>query len=424
MALPSGYTEMPYLESTGTQYIDTLVSGSTIGKIETKFAYTSITTGAYRNYFGVEESGKPYKALGFRVESDSSIFNFYARDISQNITADISTHSMSIVIDTSDYTLNFDGNSYTKLGTEAISDLALTLFASRRGSSTVDRFGCVKLFNFKIYNTSDTLIRDFVPAVRKSDNIIGLYDTVNDKFYANSGTGTFYAPIPQSGTDYYIINRTEHWKWEKFATTQTIPQLTDFEGKIYTEVRYFNDSQLSLSMNLADSYTARCTTWCYCPSAFSQSITFNSDDASTTWLNGTKIATCSAYNDAKTVTVEFKAGWNCLQVCYTEGSGGDGWILSPRLDALTGITSRSAEAPMVNIITTISPNIGSIDNSGFNIVNTTCKLNYNNNDNKYLVKQWKNGSTVLSTDVLTYSFTVNASKNITVILQSHGVAMV
>ena len=190
------YTQLEYIESTGTQYIDTLVSGSIIGKVETKFAYTLITTGAYRNYFGVEESGSPYNSFGFRVESNSSIFNCYARNISQNFTADISTHSMSIIIDTSGYTLNFDGDSYIKSGTEAISNLALTLFASRRGSSTVDRFGCVKLFNFKIYNTSNTLIRDFIPVFRHSDGAIGLLDLVNLKFYGNSGTDLFIGGDP------------------------------------------------------------------------------------------------------------------------------------------------------------------------------------------------------------------------------------
>ena len=47
-----------------------------------------------------------------------------------------------------------------------------------------------RIYYVKIWDNG-TLIRDFVPAVRKSDNEIGMYDRVNDVFYTNDGTGTF-----------------------------------------------------------------------------------------------------------------------------------------------------------------------------------------------------------------------------------------
>ena len=34
-------------------------------------------------------------------------------------------------------------------------------------------------------------IVSLVPCYRKSDNVIGAYDTVTDTFYTNAGTGTF-----------------------------------------------------------------------------------------------------------------------------------------------------------------------------------------------------------------------------------------
>ena len=41
-------------------------------------------------------------------------------------------------------------------------------------------------------NAADgTPIRNFVPCYRKSDNVIGLYDTVEGVFYTNAGTGSF-----------------------------------------------------------------------------------------------------------------------------------------------------------------------------------------------------------------------------------------
>ena len=46
------------------------------------------------------------------------------------------------------------------------------------------------IYSWKFYQ-DDILIRDFIPCYRKSDNVIGMYDTVNGIFYTNKGTGTF-----------------------------------------------------------------------------------------------------------------------------------------------------------------------------------------------------------------------------------------
>ena len=48
----------------------------------------------------------------------------------------------------------------------------------------------MELYNFKMYD-NDALVRNFIPCYRKSDNAAGLYDTVNNVFYTNAGTGKF-----------------------------------------------------------------------------------------------------------------------------------------------------------------------------------------------------------------------------------------
>lgn len=37
------------------------------------------------------------------------------------------------------------------------------------------------------------LVRDFMPAIRNSDNVVGMYDTVSGTFFENQGTGVFVA---------------------------------------------------------------------------------------------------------------------------------------------------------------------------------------------------------------------------------------
>ncbi len=50
-----------------------------------------------------------------------------------------------------------------------------------------------KLYGFKIAETDGDTLRDFKPAIRNSDQAIGLLDTVNNVFYENKGTGTIEA---------------------------------------------------------------------------------------------------------------------------------------------------------------------------------------------------------------------------------------
>jgi hypothetical protein len=51
----------------------------------------------------------------------------------------------------------------------------------------------IKVISFQIKNESGILIRDFIPAKRNSDNVLGMYDTVSGQFFTNAGTGEFVA---------------------------------------------------------------------------------------------------------------------------------------------------------------------------------------------------------------------------------------
>ena len=53
------------------------------------------------------------------------------------------------------------------------------------------------IFGMKIYGVElfedSVLVRKLIPAKRKSDNVLGMYDMVTEKFFTNAGTGTFTA---------------------------------------------------------------------------------------------------------------------------------------------------------------------------------------------------------------------------------------
>ena len=65
------------------------------------------------------------------------------------------------------------------------------LFASRQGwNPNIGAYGIMKIYSCQIYDGT-TLVHNFVPARRDSDDVLGLYDTVNDSFCTNAGTGSF-----------------------------------------------------------------------------------------------------------------------------------------------------------------------------------------------------------------------------------------
>ena len=77
-------------------------------------------------------------------------------------------------------------NSSTLSGTTA--DNNLTIFA-RNGSQY---FFVGNLYRLRIWDWLDNgaLIRDYIPAVRDSDDAVGLYELVQGQFCENSGSGT------------------------------------------------------------------------------------------------------------------------------------------------------------------------------------------------------------------------------------------
>ena len=88
--------------------------------------------------------------------------------------------------------LNVNGTNYTPTVTTAASNLAYSVRTMHLLHSNGYDFGYTsgKVYYCKI-TVDGTLVRNFVPCYRKSDNIVGLYDLVNGVFYTNAGTGNF-----------------------------------------------------------------------------------------------------------------------------------------------------------------------------------------------------------------------------------------
>jgi hypothetical protein len=80
-----------------------------------------------------------------------------------------------------------DTSNLSRYSTAPIHIMARREYGS---NDKTDCMGTQRTKSCKIYD-NNVIIRDFVPCIRKSDNVAGLLDKVNDVFYTNAGTGTF-----------------------------------------------------------------------------------------------------------------------------------------------------------------------------------------------------------------------------------------
>lgn len=180
------YIQLDYIESTGTQYIDT-------GYIPT--INTDIKTRASVQY----NSGSTPVAL-FGYLSGNDPYNRYAVQYHKEVVY-VAKGKTEGVISTIDYTKMcdietkgskyiYDGNviSVAPLDFSVSNKLSIVLFARR--TTNVNRHSKSKIEFFKIYEKG-ALVMDLIPCIRKTDGVVCMYDNVSQSFFENEGTGSF-----------------------------------------------------------------------------------------------------------------------------------------------------------------------------------------------------------------------------------------
>lgn len=193
--LPVEYTQVDYIESSGTQYIDTGYKLNGNSEIYTDYMLTSVSPNEIGMIFGARENNdKRGFMFGDASSNNSFPVAYYGEgNTSSSIAKAISTNSENNKM----YNLTVKDGKFniSELGTISFtkSTFSLTnsmyIFCGNQNSSPSYKVKA-RIYNFNIYE-NDTLIRNFIPCYRNSDNEVGLYDLVNNIFYTNQGTGVF-----------------------------------------------------------------------------------------------------------------------------------------------------------------------------------------------------------------------------------------
>ena len=190
------HTEIEYLESTGTQYINTGFSATYLTKIDIDFQYTSNTTDGNTRVFG---SRRTWKSRGFYGGTAYDIIGEKYWYLVGTLASDSSWRSADINSDTNKHNLvlNKDGAYidnvlvWTPVNTPTsfASYSTIALFGAMEGTTPAIITGICRIYGCKIYD-NDVLVREFVPALDQN-NVPCMYDKINKELYYNAGSGTF-----------------------------------------------------------------------------------------------------------------------------------------------------------------------------------------------------------------------------------------
>jgi hypothetical protein len=88
-------------------------------------------------------------------------------------------------------TATFDWTNYSIQYTNYTFNFWIWVFCYLKDGSTVWNISSCKLYKLDIYDENGNHIYDLYPVYRKSDSVIGMYDTVNKVFYTNQWSGSF-----------------------------------------------------------------------------------------------------------------------------------------------------------------------------------------------------------------------------------------
>ena len=191
--LPSGYTELEYIQSSGSQYINT----GFIPKYDSRIVLDAEVTDssivcALFGARGAASGTNPLSNTLFSLSGGAIRSDYYGSSVSSTTTV-----SGRTIFDKNKNVVSFGSNTITNNSSTASSNQTLFLFAVQTaGSATL--LATMKLYACQIYDNG-TLVRDFYPCTNES-GAVGLYDLVGKQFYSNAGTGAFVAgpEIPAS----------------------------------------------------------------------------------------------------------------------------------------------------------------------------------------------------------------------------------
>jgi hypothetical protein len=180
------YTPIEYLESTGTQYIDTGIVPALNTGIKIIFNSSNTTTnnplyGSRKAYKNQSFDTWIYGATGCRIDIGDT--ENYIGILVPNTTYELQIIDSMIILDKRHI------GTYTPI---EYSEYCIYIFNINNANQAMQASGyTVKIYEVIIYEGSN-ILQHFIP-VLDANGVACMYDKVEKKFYYNAGTGDFIA---------------------------------------------------------------------------------------------------------------------------------------------------------------------------------------------------------------------------------------
>lgn len=178
--IPAGCTRLEYIESSGTQYMDTKFYPNQDSYVKIRFSGESSGYCALGCDVGWGNDGFAI-GCGYAEFADTVTY----RGESFSVSAD----AIYEVEMTSEGNLYVNGSLvWTATKTDFTSSLPLMIFCLNRSGKLIE-FSSVKIYSVEL-GKNGVAERDYIPILDCND-VPCLYDKVNGEYYYNAGTGTF-----------------------------------------------------------------------------------------------------------------------------------------------------------------------------------------------------------------------------------------
>ena len=253
--LPNTYQELEYIESTGTQYIDT---GYTPAAEKTRVVTKVDFLGTFDNkvFSAGTYTQDLYQLQRLNADIHNKIRVYY---YSTSEAGDYDT-SASFVTANNPVYIDFDKN-VVKINDNAVVTFTATSYTASTPLKILydpnGNINNINLYYFKIYDNG-IIVRDLVPAMRKSDRVVGMYDLVTKTFYTNSGTGSFIAGPLQTSNDnnYAVVCLNAKYRT---STNMTIMSIVGESASVNNDTRLIIPGLLTYSAQGNEGYIG--TSW-------------------------------------------------------------------------------------------------------------------------------------------------------------------
>ena len=345
--IPSTYKQLDYIESTGTQYIDTGYVPKTTTKLELDLSFNGEfknyrTYGGNSSFMGVYDNNG-YSAYAINYGGSNSENNSLYLWFNKQYPLD-GTTAQSIVISDAVRTsrskliienggVSYDSVSRTLVSKESDNINSMYLFGINKiginnqyddTTSYVFTSYNMRVYEMKIYE-NNVLVRHYVPVLNTSTHRLGLYETVNGLFYGNSGTGEFNAPTVNENTPVPASNKTYYALWEPNTYTVAFNKNdNDATGSMSNQLFDYGVSQ-NLTTNGFTKTGYTFTGW-----------NTKADGTGTAYLDGASVSNLTATNNG---TITLYAQWiiNSYTISY-DANGGTGTMSNQSVNCNSQVT--------------------------------------------------------------------------------------